>query len=81
VLRRLFGFERVGLTEGWRRLYNEDSHNVTSPDIRMTKSRRKRWVGHVEHNRAMRSECIVFAVKPEERRYIGKDRRIILKRV
>jgi hypothetical protein len=43
--------------------------------IRMTKSRRMRWVGHVSE----RSVCIGLAVKPERRRYLNIDGRIILK--
>jgi hypothetical protein len=34
---------------GWRKLYNEELHNLYSfPSIiRMIKSRRRRWAGHV----------------------------------
>jgi hypothetical protein len=37
-------------TGGWRKLHNEELHNLySSPNIiRTTKSRRKRWAGHVE---------------------------------
>jgi len=35
-------------TEGWRKLHNEELHNLySSPIIRLTKSRRTRWVRHV----------------------------------
>jgi hypothetical protein len=48
VLRRIFGPQRdeVG---GWRKLRNEVLHNLySSPSIiRMIKSRRMRWGGHV----------------------------------
>jgi hypothetical protein len=35
---------------GWRKLHNDELHNLySSPNIiRMTKGRRIRWVGHVE---------------------------------
>jgi hypothetical protein len=72
----LFGFEGDG---GWRKLYNEDSHNVNSPDIRMTKSRRIRWEGHVAHTREMISACLILVVKSGGRRYLGIDGRIKLK--
>jgi hypothetical protein len=36
------------VTEGWRILHNEEFHNFSSPNIiRMVKSMRMRWVGHV----------------------------------
>jgi hypothetical protein len=49
VLRRIFGPERDGMTGGWRKLHNEELHNLySSPSrIRIIKSRRVRWVEHV----------------------------------
>jgi hypothetical protein len=49
VLRRIFGPKRNGATGGWRKLHNEELHNLySSPSIiRIIKSRRMRWVGHV----------------------------------
>jgi hypothetical protein len=49
VLRRIFGTKRDGVTGGWRKLHNEELHNLySSPNIiRIFKSRRMRWVGHV----------------------------------
>jgi hypothetical protein len=45
VLRRTFGPERDEVTGGWRKLHNEELHNLySSPSIiRMIKSRRMRW--------------------------------------
>jgi hypothetical protein len=42
LLRRIFGPKRDGVTEGWRKLRNEELHNLySSPSIiRMLKSRR-----------------------------------------
>jgi hypothetical protein len=50
VLRRIFGPKRDGVMGDWRKLHNEKLHNLyLSPDIiRQVKSRRMRWVGHVE---------------------------------
>jgi hypothetical protein len=50
VLRRIFGPKRDEVTGGWRKLHNEELHNLySSPSIiRMIKSRRMRWAGHVE---------------------------------
>jgi hypothetical protein len=49
VLRRIFGPKSDEVTGGWRNERNETLHNLyTSPSIiRMTKSRRMKWAGHV----------------------------------
>jgi hypothetical protein len=49
VLRRIFGAKRDEVTAGWRKLHNEELHNLySSPSIiRMIKSRRMRLAGHV----------------------------------
>jgi hypothetical protein len=49
VLRRIFGPKRDRVTGGWRKLYNEELHNLYSSQtiMRIIKSRRMRWAGHV----------------------------------
>ena len=49
VLRRLFGPRRGEVTGEWRRLHNEELNNLySSPNtVRVMKSRRMRWAGHV----------------------------------
>jgi hypothetical protein len=49
VLRTIFGRKREEMTGGWKKLHNEELHNLySSPSmIRMIKSRRMRWTGHV----------------------------------
>jgi hypothetical protein len=49
VLRRIFGTKRDEVTGGWRKLHNEELHNLYSSSsiIRMMKSRRMRWARHV----------------------------------
>jgi hypothetical protein len=49
VLRRIFGPKEEEVTEDWRKLHNEELHKLySSPNIiRMIKSRRIRWAGHV----------------------------------
>jgi hypothetical protein len=44
-----FGPKRDGVMEGWRKLHNEELHNLySSPSIiRIIKSRMMRWAGHV----------------------------------
>jgi hypothetical protein len=44
VLRRIFGPKRDEVTGKWRRLHNEELHDLYSSNI---KSRRMRWAGHV----------------------------------
>jgi hypothetical protein len=49
VLRRIFGPKRDEVTREWRNLHNEELHDLYfSPSIiRIIKSRRMRWAGHV----------------------------------
>jgi hypothetical protein len=49
ALRRIFGPKRDEETGGWRKLHNEELRNLySSPSIiRIIKSRRMRWTGHV----------------------------------
>jgi hypothetical protein len=49
LLRRIFGLKRVEVTGDWRKLHNKHLHNLYSlpSRIRITKSRRMRWTGHI----------------------------------
>jgi hypothetical protein len=49
VLRRIFGLKRDEVTGGWRKLHNEELHNLhSSPSIiRMIKSRRMKLTGQL----------------------------------
>jgi hypothetical protein len=49
VVRRIFSLKRDEVTGGWRKVHNEELHNLySSPSvISMIKSRRMRWAGHV----------------------------------
>jgi len=77
VLRRIFGPRREEVTGEWRRMHNEELNDLySSPNIvRMIKSRRMRWTGHVAR---MGEEMGVYRVlvgKPEGRRPLGRPRR------
>jgi hypothetical protein len=49
VQKSIFGPKRDEVTGGWRKLHNEELHNLySSPSIiRMIKSKRMRWAGDV----------------------------------
>jgi hypothetical protein len=49
VLRRIFGLKRDEVMGKWRKLLNEELRDLySSPSIiRIIKSRRMRWAGHV----------------------------------
>jgi hypothetical protein len=48
VLRRIFGPKRDEVRGEWRRLHNKELYALYSPNIiRVIKSRRLRWAGHV----------------------------------
>jgi hypothetical protein len=76
VLRRIFGSRRDEVTD-WRKLRNEELHNLYSlPDItRMIKSRRMRWSGHVARMGATRNVYRILVGKPEARRPLGRPKR------
>jgi hypothetical protein len=48
ILSIIFGSKREEVAGGWRKLHNEELHNLyASPNIiRMIKSRRMSWAGH-----------------------------------
>jgi hypothetical protein len=77
VLRRMFGPERDGVKRGWRKLHNEELHNLYSwPSIiRIIKSRGMRWVGHVARMGEKRNVYRLLVGKPEGKRPLGRPRR------
>jgi hypothetical protein len=77
VLRRMFGPKRDEVTGEWRKLHNEELHNLySSPDIiRQVKSRRRRWVEHVSRMGEERKVYKVLVGKPEGKRPLGRPRR------
>jgi hypothetical protein len=65
------------VTRGWRKLHNEELHNLySSPSIiRIIKSRRMRWVGHVARIGEKRNAYRLLVGKPEGKRPLGRPRR------
>jgi hypothetical protein len=76
VLRRIFGRKKDGVAGGWRKLHNEELHNLySSPGIiRIIKSRWMRWVGHVARMGEKRNVYKLLVGKPEGRRPLGRPR-------
>jgi hypothetical protein len=76
VLRRIFGPKRDGVMGGWRKLHNEELHNLySSPSIiRIIKSRRLRWMGHVARMGEKRNLYRLLIRKPEGKRPLGRLR-------
>ena len=77
VLRRIFRPRRDEVTGEWRGLHNEGLNDLySSPNIvRVIKSRRMRWVGHVARMGEERGVYRVLVGKPEGRRPLGRPRR------
>ena len=77
VLRRIFGPKRDGVTGEWRKLHNEELNDLySSPSIvRVVKSRRIKWAGHVARMEEGRGVHRVLVGKPEGKRPLRRPRR------
>jgi hypothetical protein len=77
VLRRIFGPRRDEVTGEWRRMHNEELNDLySSPNIvRVIKSKRMRWTGHVARIDEEMGACRVLVGKPEGKRPLGRPRR------
>ena len=73
VLRRVFGSKRDEVTGEWRKLHNEElSDRYSLPNLlRVVKSRRMRWAGHVARMGQGRGVYRVLVGKPEGKRQLG----------
>ena len=76
-MRRVFGPKRDEVTGEWRKLHNEELSDLYSlPNIvRVAKSRRMRWAGHVARMREGRGVHRILVGKPEGKRPLGRPRR------
>ena len=76
VLRRIFGPKWDEVTGKWRKLHNEMFNDLySSPNtVRVIKSRRMRWAGHLAR---MGEEISVYRLlvgKPEGKKPLGRPR-------
>jgi hypothetical protein len=69
VLRSIFGPKRTERTEGWKKLHNEELHNLYSSLslIRIIKSRMMRWAGYVARVREKRNACRILVGNQKKR--------------
>jgi hypothetical protein len=70
VLRRIFGPKSDEVTGEWRRMHNEELRI-----IRIIKSRRMRWAGHVARMGEKRNAYRLLVGKPEGKRPLERPRR------
>jgi len=75
-LRRIFGPRRDKIAGEWRRLHNAQLNDLYSSTniVRVIKSRRMRWTGHVARMGEERGVYRVLVGKPEGRRPLGRLR-------
>jgi hypothetical protein len=77
VLRRIFGPKRDEVTGEWRKLHNEELQIMySSPNsIRLIKSRRMGWAGHVARMGEERKVYRILVGKPKGKRPVTRPRR------
>jgi hypothetical protein len=73
VLRRIFGPTRDKVTEECRKVHNEKLNDLySSPTVRVIKSRRMRWAGHLARMGKGKFVYRVLVGKPEGKRPLGR---------
>jgi hypothetical protein len=77
VLRKIFGPKRDEVIGGWRKLHNEELHNLyCSPSIiRIIKKSRIRWAGHLARMGENMNAYRILVGNPEGKRPLGRPRR------
>jgi hypothetical protein len=77
VSRRIYGQKRDEETGGWRKLHNEELHNLhSSPSIiSIIKSSKMRWLGYVTRMEEKKNACRILVGKPEGKRPLRRQRR------
>jgi hypothetical protein len=77
LLRKIFGPKRDEVTGECKKLHNEELRDLySSPSIiRIIKSRRMRWAGHVARMEEKRNSYRLLVGKPAGKRPLGRPRR------
>jgi len=77
VYRRICGPRRDEVTGEWRKLHSVELYDLKSSPIivRVIKSRRMRWAGHVARMGERRGVYRVLVGKPDGKRPMGRPRR------
>jgi hypothetical protein len=75
ALMRIFGPKRDGVTGGWRKLHNEELHNLYSSPSIIRIIKLMRWTGHVARMGEKRNVYRVLVRKSEGKRPLGRPRR------
>jgi len=82
VLRKIFGLKRERVTADWRRLQGVEIHNLyVSQNLRVIRSRRRKWEGYMVGLGERRGLYSVMVGKPEGKRPLRRTsciRRMIL---
>ena len=76
ILSQVFGSKKGEVTGG-RKLHNEELNDLhfSTNNVRVLKSRRMRWAGHVARMGERRGVYRVLVGKPKGKRPLGKPRR------
>jgi hypothetical protein len=76
VLRKVFGQKRDEVKGEWRKLHNEELRDLySSPSIiRIIKSKKIRWAGHVARMGEKRNAYVLLVGKPEGKGPLGRPR-------
>jgi hypothetical protein len=76
-LRKNITLRKDEVTGGWRKLHNEELRNLYSSSciIRIIKSRKMSWAGHVARMGEKRNAYRILVGKPEGKRPLGGPRR------
>jgi hypothetical protein len=79
MLWRISGPKRDGVMVGWRKLHNEELHDLCSSQnmIRIIKLRRMRWAEHVKRMGEKRNVYRLLVGKPEGKRPLARPRQLI----